>query len=323
MTRTYRFSSACALACTLALVLALPACGPPPDDDDTSVEPPDDDDDDVTDDDDTAEDTFGSYDSVSFRLLLQATPPDAERGDGDDDDSAGDDDDSSDDDDDSSGDDDDSSGDDDDSAGPLPEPTRVEVEYSVVYWSNYDAGQTLCIQVMAAEGIVQEGFSVVNACENCRGLITIDPASVTDVSDPGANPTDCNPELLAGTDDDYGTAFLTPPSEGGAGDFLTIALLDGEVWDAIGADSGGGTFNELAEELALNDLTLTHAGLMDATPESFAGRVDLGQVATGIEDGSPWLFFWILYNSAETNPNAGWELNGLYGGGALWRYIAQ
>ena len=320
MTRTPTWS-AHALVCTLAFAFCAAACGPEPED--PEITPPDEEE---PDDDETVDEGFGDYDSVSFRFLLQATPADAERGDdpGDDDDSGGDDDDSGGDDDDSAGDDDDSAGDDDDSAAPLPEPGAIAIEYTVVYWSDYDNGGRLCEQVMVAEGIVQQGgFNSVDACENCRGLVTVDAASVTDISDPASNPLHCDPEVLAGTEDDYGGLFLSPPSEGGAGDFLSIALLDGEVWDAMDLDSGAGTFEDLQIDLATNDLVLTHGGLLKATSDTFAGQVDLAQIASPVQAGSPWIFFWILYTASDSNPNAGWELDGLYGGGALWRYLAQ
>ncbi len=297
MKNLYYMLLALLLAVGTTVVAGCPTTGD--DDDDTAGD--DDDDDDDDDDAAIAEITFGGILTV-----------DAEGGD--DDDSAGDDDDSA------AGDDDDSAGDDDDSAASNSAregSSALTGGFTFRLWSNLDAQILVCQQNLSFEGVAQWGFGVASPdCDNCAGQISVDPASVLDISDPNANPDDCAPEQIEGAD--YGSLMLTEPPAGEAGgDYLEMYFVDIATAVALGLEMTDGTTGQTVVDDAPEGFTA--AGILYLLMDGYFGSIGLDQAAGSADVGGDTGAFWIVYAEDGVNDNPpGLKLLGEYRLASFW-----
>jgi hypothetical protein len=270
-------------------------------DDDDIVD--DDDDDDAVDDDDAMPETV-----VTFTLRIElATPGDDDDSAGDDDDSAADDDDSAADDDDSAADDDDSAADDDDSAqaddddsasedaprgGPISH--GIEARFGMQWQSEEES----CQVEAEAAGVFVTGLGLApDQCAACDGWLLFDPASV---------------EMVGGDCDEGGFVelvlewMLTSREEGGAGDFLDIALLSADGMEELGFDvliGGGGEVEDLAGLWsASEDLEFAWVGFVDAVQGTVLEVNGASDVLAPIQDGSTRLGWWNLAAPTGSEP---------------------
>ena len=167
------------------------------------------------------------------------------------------------------------------------------------------------------------GFGILasDGCDNCTGYIEFDEDTVTDVSDPATNPEDCDPALLDAADQNFGLQLLTPESEGGFGDYLTMGLVDSASMDALGlslADDGTNTASEISDALAVFDFVFTHAGYVHNLPGSLAEQSGLDSVADNAGSSSNWYGYWQIYKDPVINPHSGTDMEGEYAGQTQW-----
>jgi len=310
------------LAALLGLAVGAQGCTPPVDDDDDDASADDDDDDD--DDDDYDDDDDASSFTLAALTFEGVLTVGSDAGD-DDDSSAGDDDDSS------AGDDDDSSaGDDDDSAGGNAN-NNATMQYTFEYWAEYSSSTQVlnCIQVIEVDAEIVYGAGAVadGTCNNCTGLLTVDPTTAVDVSNPAADPEHCDPAVLAAEGVDYGIGLTLTKSNGGFyGDFETMGLMDDSIHSALGIDwsqNGGQSAADLEEGFAKNGLDYVGSGLVQDNAGTLANASGLTGVAVAAGAGSNWYGYWRIIRNPADNPHEstsdnGYTLSGDYGLGAMW-----
>ena len=252
---------------------------------------------------------------------------------GDDDDATGDDDDATGDDDDATGDDDDATGDDDDATDPPDVPwsaisfTGGQLDFTgggasgtwvITYWEDLDAQQVYCQQTLSWNGTANFGVGTVSDCANCTGLITVNPASVNDVSDPFDG--GCDASELDTAESNYGT-ILGSTDLGGGGDFLSIATMDYDTADATNqalTANGGTTLADVADSYGQSNLELTHLGFLQASSTSFLLGVGFDTVAGGTGSGEDWYYFWAFGVDPNTNPQSGAGMTGTFFPSSIW-----
>ena len=251
----------------------------------------------------------------------------------DDDDTIGDDDD---DDDDTIGDDDDDDDDDTTPTGFDPAAVSFGVEYLAnsgaggvgitgalltTYWQDDSNQVELCEQRIEFTGSAT--FGPVDGCSVCEGLLVVDDTSPIDVSNPGLDPTQCDPaNFVADPGSDIGMLLLTTPENDGLGDFLELALVSAESGIAAGAvvsTDGQTTFQSLSDELGGYGLTFTHLAYTRNTAESLAGQLGLASIMAPAEVGSEWYAGQFLFVDPNSNPSTGLEMSGQYAGQGLFR----
>ena len=263
-------------------------------DDDDSAASGDDDDDASTDDD------FG-FNGLTFSLRLTAV---AASGDDDDSAAAGDDDDSA------------ASGDDDDAG------TLVSVDYVFSYWADYESQILQCEQTMRVAGTAEFAAlgGAVAGCNNCTGYLEFDPTSLTDVSHEQSDPVACDPAVLTAADSDLGQVMLTAAPDG-YGDFLTMGLIDVSAMTTLGLDlavGGGYSAAEMTAAWLEYELEFTHAGYVQNVKGSLSEGSGLDAVAANAGANSDWFGYWQLFKNGADNPHTGGDLDGAYGGSAVW-----
>ncbi|MBN95320.1 MAG: hypothetical protein CL928_14845 [Deltaproteobacteria bacterium] len=235
-------------------------------------------------------------------------------------------------------------GDDDDSWE--PEPQQVTAEYTFSYYGLVDGIPTdlYCDQRIDATGEAVFGPDLVPdaGCNNCTGYITMDPTTVNDVSDPGSNPTDCDPlelndlgfqlldpqggEPVDVFNSSFGMHVLTPLAEGGVGDFLSMALVDADAMhtlglylaQGVGASPPGFSAADMQATLDVDGLELSHAGYVDNVTGSYADHTGLNEMAASAGGSSTWLGFWQISRDPAENTHDAADMNGVYGGQMIW-----
>ncbi len=250
---------------------------------------------------------------------------------GDDDDSAGDDDDSTGDDD-SAGDDDDSTGDDDsagdddvagddDSAGDDDDAgeDRVAGTYTLTFYSDAASGSIECAQTFSFEADLEIG--PLSGCGHCLSQLVVDPSSVADTTDASTNSSHCPSVWLEGEPWNAGSELLLPLAVGGAGDLLSLALVDAATLAAGSgalAQDGGVAVADLREAWDDLGLDMSHVGYVRAWAGSHSHSYGLVDRAAPAEEDSPWVAFWQVYRNPGSNPSQGAEFAGTFGGQGLW-----
>ncbi|HCP46731.1 MAG TPA: hypothetical protein DIU15_11845, partial [Deltaproteobacteria bacterium] len=220
----------------------------------------------------------------------------------------------------------DSGDDDDDDSADDAEVYSVTARYTFTYYSDVQNGIELCQQHIEVAGDANFGFGVVpdGECNNCTGYLDFDEATVTDVSNPGSNPDDCDPATLDAAGANFGLALLLPTGgeAGGFGDFLALGLVDADTMSLQGlslAADGGYTAADIETALADFDLEFTHAGYVRNTPDTLASESGLDQVADNAGGTSQWFGYWQIFKNPTDNLHEGSDMNGVYGGQSVWQ----
>jgi hypothetical protein len=237
------------------------------------------------------------------------------------------------DDDDSAGDDDDSAGDDDDSGPAGNANNNATVQYQINYWAEYSASTQVlnCRQVVEADAEIVYGVGAVGTtCNNCTGLLTVDPSTAVDVSNPAADPEHCDPAVLAAEGADYGIGLMLTKANGGFyGDFQTMGLVDDSVHETLGIDwsqnpdndqTASGIEDYFADPYGLDYVA---TGLVQDNEGTLANDSGLTGVAVPAGAGSNWYGYWRLFRNPKENPwestsDNGYTLSGVYGLDAMW-----
>jgi len=269
-----------------------------------------DDDDAVANDDDASDDDDGAfaYESVTLRGDLLAIQE------GDDDDDVADDDDSA-----AAG----SPGDDDDSAtgNTARDEARVEGTFVLDYWRNIDAQLRECEQTIAWTGTVEFASSAVSTCAGCTGVLTIDSASVEDVSNRAVEPAACDPADLAVVGRDLGQ-LLTASGPGAAGGgFLQLALMDTATAIGLGvqpSQSGGLDLQSQAEQIAATGNLMTHVGFVSSAGGTFFDEINFDKVAGASGTSETWSAFWFVFRPSSQGTALETDLSGAYQLGSFW-----
>ncbi len=194
------------------------------------------------------------------------------------------------------------------------------VTYVVTYWMDA-AGNLLCVQLLEATGEAVFGPTAVEGCDLCSGLITLDPASVVDVSDPVADPDQCDPNGFGSYRANVGLRMLTPPDGCSLGDFLSMGLIEAAAFADSGIDLDLSDGREItaattSEELAGEGLLLAGVGLTEAAPDSLTEYY-----ASLVWGSGGWHGFWVLHRDPAANPFEGPGLEGVYGADVPWLFI--
>jgi hypothetical protein len=206
---------------------------------------------------------------------------------------------------------------DDDDAG-----TLITVDYTFSYWTDYQSQILQCEQTIRLDGHGEFNAAggAVAGCNNCTGVIWFDAATITDVSDPTNNAEACDVAVLAAAQADFGQAMLTAAPDG-YGDFLSMGLVDatsmGTTGLALAAD-GGYTAAEMTATWAEYELTFTHAGYVENIEGSLSQSSGLDTVAVNVGGLSTWFGYWQLFKNEADNTHTGIDLDGAYGGQAVW-----
>jgi hypothetical protein len=259
-------------------------------------------------------------------LLLSACAPTQRSNDDDD----ANDDDAVNDDDDASNDDD--AVDDDDASGPSGDThLTFEMEFDVVggdldgvlsisFADN--AGDLTCRQRLLFDGSVAFGAGLITDCPGCTGVLTIDPESVLDLTNPAVDSEDCDPAWIVSSQLNYGVGMLTPRDQDGFGDLLSIGLIDIERF------AGLGLFVDQAQEYdapalisAFQDggTAIAQIGYLADEVGSVTNGTGFGAVAEGAgPGGDAWLAAWQIYRNPAVNPYTGLDMEGQYLGRMLW-----
>ena len=189
------------------------------------------------------------------------------------------------------------------------------------FWEDQAADLLLCAQRFSFDASAAFGPTAVADCSSCDGLITVDEASVLDVSDPAASPDDCDPATIEAAGMGYGTALLTSVVNGGHGDFLTLALIQIDSFEDLGltgAADGSQTAQDIRDFFADSDLEATHVGYVRAGAGSFSVGAAVDTIAAPANPGSEWHTFFRFYKDPVVNTNTGVQMNGEYGATSFW-----
>ena len=196
--------------------------------------------------------------------------------------------------------------------------------YAITYWRNFDEGVVECIQTLGWEGTADFGPYVLSpSCGACTGVVTIDPDSVQDISNPQANPDECDPAILAAAGADLGLHLTSPQAQGGGDSFLQMALIDIPSAQSLGLTltaDGDPTTQEAIDQLAAVGATLTHYGYLSTHPGSFFGENGLGGVAGASGIDEDFHAFWQIFTRDTENtwtPDAG-APSGSFEYGSIW-----
>jgi hypothetical protein len=200
--------------------------------------------------------------------------------------------------------------------------TALYGTYVISYWDDYASGLLGCEQHLSVEGAANFGIDLLGAnCPDCIGLLTFDPASVLDVSDPATDPDQCDVAALDADNTNYGYYLTLPVADGGYGDFLSIALID----SATMADAGltndvGGTEDAAWFESTWSSAgyDFTHLGYLEAVPGSLSEVTGVDIVAAPAGPGVDWYAWWQFWIDPAVNTNGGWVMLGSYGGTSSW-----
>ena len=252
------------------------------------------------------------------------------------DDDTTDDDDTADDDDvvdDDDGADDDDAVDDDDATGPsgdvvLAFAFELEVEDGDssgvlrVDFVDPAAGELVCRQRLQFAGTASFGPGLVDGCAACTGVLSIDPDSVLDLTNPAVDAEDCDPNWILGSQLNYGGGMLTPRADGGFGDLLTIGLIDLDRFEALDLFVDRAGEYDAAALRAVFDAagtSIAQIGYLQDVAGSVAAGTGIAAVAeTAGPGGDDWLAAWQIYRSPAVNSYDGLDLRGAYLGRMLW-----
>ncbi|HCP44728.1 MAG TPA: hypothetical protein DIU15_01670, partial [Deltaproteobacteria bacterium] len=142
--------------------------------------------------------------------------------------------------------------------------TDISAVFGVNYWAEYnEATQILnCTQWIQIAGSATFGPGILagEGCNNCTGSIEFDHTSATDISDPATNPDDCDVAELDLAGANFGPSLLTPITDGGMGDFLSLGLVDVTTMSDQGMEltvDGGYSAAEIEQTLSEYGLEFT------------------------------------------------------------------
>ncbi len=190
------------------------------------------------------------------------------------------------------------------------------------YWTDYQSQILQCNQTVRVTGHAE--FSalggLVDGCNNCTGHIELDSASIVDVSDPATDADACDPAVLTAAASDFGQAMLTVAPDG-YGDFLTMGLIDVTALGTLGLDlaaAGGYTADDMIATWTEYDLEFTHAGYVESNEGTLSADSGLDTVAGNAGGNSNWYGYWQLFKNPADNTHTGVDLDGAYGGQAVW-----
>jgi hypothetical protein len=196
------------------------------------------------------------------------------------------------------------------------------VDYVFSYWTDYQSQILQCKQTVRLDGTGD--FSalggIVEGCNNCTGALVFDNTTMTDVSDPSADPEACDPAVLTAAEADFGQAMLTAAPDG-YGDFLSMGLVDANTMGTLSLDlavGGGYSADEMTAAWEEYELTFTHAGYVENIKGSLSEGSGLDAVAANAGGTSTWFGYWQLFKNEADNTHEGIDLDGAYGGQAVW-----
>jgi len=196
----------------------------------------------------------------------------------------------------------------------------VAATYKFSYWDDYQNQILSCVQAINIEGSAIFGAGMVTGCNNCTGKIDFDDSTAVDAS--AAEPSDgCDVAELEDAGANFGSALLTSITNGGYGDFLSMALVDATTMGSLGLDlavAGGYSAADMAATWADYDLEFTHAGYVDNQVGTLSESSGLDAVAANAGGTSNWYGYWQLFKNPATNTHPGADLSGEYGGQAVW-----
>ena len=198
--------------------------------------------------------------------------------------------------------------------------TGIAATFKFTYWSD-GANQIIdCEQSISIEGTADFGSSVAG-CGNCIGKIDFDDSTASDVSAGTGSPDACSAVALDEAGANLGTALLSTITNGGYGDFLSIALIDAGTMGGLNLDlasAGGYSASEISAALGNLGLTFTHAGYSSNEVGTMSEASSLDSVAANAGSGSTWYGYWMI-GATGANSHSGTDLNGSYAAQAVWQ----